>query len=92
MADRYTYLPQIGIGIALVWWVAEQRWSWLHNRWICGVGSAAVVLVLMGCAWHQTSFWRNTETLWRHTLDCTSDNALAHFHLGIALGQQRPAE
>ncbi len=68
MADHFTYLPEIGIGIALVWWVAEQRWSWQHNRWICGVGSAAVVLVLMGWAWHQTSFCatpkRSGDTRW----------------------------
>ena len=39
----------------------------------------------MGCAWRQTSFWRNNGILWVHTLACTSRNSLAHNNLGLAL-------
>ncbi len=48
MADRFTYLPQIGIGIALVWGLCDQPWGWLRNRWLCGLGSALALTVLMG--------------------------------------------
>jgi len=42
------------------------------------------VVLLMGFAWRQTSYWRNNETLWTHTLDCTAGNYIAHFSLGVA--------
>ena len=85
MADRYTYLPQIGLCIALTWGVAQLIASWRHRRWVCGVASALVVPVLMGCAWRQTSYWRDSETLWTHTLACTSNNYIAHNSLGLVL-------
>ena len=81
MADRFTYLPQIGLGIALVWGLGDRRWNWLRYRWACGVGSALALAILMGWAWRQASFWRNSETLWRHTLACTSQNSFAHNNL-----------
>lgn len=84
-ADRFTYLPQIGITIALVWGAADLCRSWPHRRWLCGAGSALVLAVLMGSAWRQTSYWQNSETLWTRTLDCTSDNYWAHNLLGNAL-------
>ena len=39
----------------------------------------------MVCAWQQTRHWRDSETLWTHALACTSQNAVAHNNLGIAL-------
>ena len=88
MADRFTYLPQIGLGIALVWGLGDRRWSWLRYRWPCGVGSALVLAILMGWAWRQVSFWRDSETLWRRTLACTAQNFMAHNMLGGALASQ----
>ncbi len=85
MADRYTYLPQIGLCIALVWAVADVCRSWPYRRWLCGVTSALVLAVLMGCAWRQTSFWRDSETLWTHTIACTSPNCVAQNNLGLVL-------
>ena len=85
MADRFTYLPQIGLCIAVVWGLTNICRSSRRHRWVCGVTSALVLLVLMGCAWRQTSFWRDSETLWTHVLACTSGNNLAHNSLGAAL-------
>jgi tetratricopeptide (TPR) repeat protein len=84
-ADRYTYLPQIGLAVALVWGTADLCRSWAHRRWLCGAASALVLAVLMGGAWRQTSFWRNGETLWAHAVLCTSENLVAHNNLGNAL-------
>ena len=85
MADRYTYLPQIGLYVAFAWGAAEVcRW-WPSRRWLWGVTSALVLVVLMGCAWRQTCFWRESETLWTHTLACTSSNCTALNNLGNAL-------
>jgi protein O-mannosyl-transferase len=84
-ADRYTYLPQIGLLIALAWGVKHVTATWPHRRWIIGTVSSIVVAALMGCAWHQTAFWRNSETLWEHTVQCSPDNNVAENELGTAV-------
>ena len=85
MADRYTYLPQLGLSIALAWGVADVCRSWPCRRWLCGAGSALVLGSLMASAWLQTSHWRNSETLWSHAVACNPQNAKAHCYLGMAL-------
>ena len=88
MADRFTYLPQIGLCIALTWAAVDLCHGWRFRYGVCGATSALVLALLMGCAWRQTSFWRNSETLWTHTLACTSRNRVAHDNLGGALADQ----
>jgi tetratricopeptide (TPR) repeat protein len=80
-ADRYTYLPQIGIYLALAWLVAE----WQISRAALGALMAGVIGVLMVCAWRQAGYWRNSETLWSHTLACTTNNDTAENNLGTDL-------
>ena len=86
--DRFTYLPQIGIGMALAWGIADASRRWPYQRTICGLASAVVLLALAACAWRQTSYWRNSKTLWDHALLCTSRNAIAHGNLGLFLAGQ----
>jgi protein O-mannosyl-transferase len=86
-ADRFTYLPQIGVGIALAWCVADWCRFRPYRVWACSIGSALALAALVAGAWQQTSYWRNSETLWRRTLDCTSDNYWVHNLLGNTLGQ-----
>jgi tetratricopeptide (TPR) repeat protein len=87
-ADRYTYLPQIGLYLLLTWAAADLLAGWRHRRWLLG-GLATVILVaLIFCAHKQTTYWRNSELLWIHTLACTSDNAVAHYNLGTVLLQK----
>jgi protein O-mannosyl-transferase len=87
-ADRYTYLPQIGIYMAVTWLVAE----WRINRMVLRGLMAGVVAALMVCAWKQTTYWQNSETLWTHTIECTKDNGTAHSNLGTALAEQGKRE
>jgi tetratricopeptide (TPR) repeat protein len=92
-ADRFTYLPQIGVAVAVVWGAADLCRSWSYRRPACSVASLLVLTVLIGCAWRQASFWRDNETIWTHTLACTSRNKLAHNNLGNFLAErERPAE
>jgi tetratricopeptide (TPR) repeat protein len=87
-ADRYTYLPQIGLYLLLTWAAADLCAGWRHRRVVLG-GLATVILVsLIFCAHAQVSYWRNGELLWTHTLACTSDNYTAHNNLGDALFQK----
>ena len=84
-ADRYTYLPQIGVYVGVTWAVADWSKGWRYRRWIWGGLSAGVILALLVSARIQTSYWRNSELLWTHALACTNRNSLAHNNLGLAL-------
>jgi Flp pilus assembly protein TadD len=88
-ADRYTYLPQIGIYLAVTWLAADFAAKWQVGRRTLGGLMAIVLTVLMVCAWKQTAYWKNSETLWRHALACTTGNTLAYVNLGHELFEQR---
>jgi tetratricopeptide (TPR) repeat protein len=82
-ADRYTYLPQIGLYVLVTWTIADLSASWRHQRQFAAVGAAILIGALTWRARDQASFWRNSETLWNHTLAVTSDNDVAENNLGI---------
>ncbi|HEY3762812.1 MAG TPA: tetratricopeptide repeat protein [Verrucomicrobiae bacterium] len=86
-ADRYTYLSEIGIYIAITWMTAELAAKWQFRRAIMGSLMTGVIAVLMFCAWKQTAYWLNGETLWRHALAVTPNNSYAHANLADALTQ-----
>jgi tetratricopeptide (TPR) repeat protein len=86
-ADRYTYLPQIGICLLLVWAAADFCADWRQRRAVLGCGAAFILAALIVCARTQTSYWLNSEVLWTHTIACTSDNYFARNNLGNALLQ-----
>ena len=83
-ADRYTYLPEIGLYIVATWGAMELFKRWQHKREVF-----AVALLIIGAfvtrSYFQTSYWRNSETLWRHTVDITSRNYIAHNNLAGTL-------
>jgi len=80
-ADRYTYLPQIGLYLALTWMIADLAKSW-RRRWILTATATAVIAFLSWIAWVQASYWREGESLWKHTLAVTGNNETAHSLLG----------
>jgi tetratricopeptide (TPR) repeat protein len=92
MADRFTYLPQIGLYLALAWAMADVCRSWSWRRWACGGASALALAILMGCAWRQTTFWRDSETMGEHILACFPGQAVGHHFLGHALSDQGRTE
>ncbi len=88
MADRYMYVPQIGLAVVLAWGAVDLLASVRHHR--IALGTAAV-LVLAGCAvtaHFQIRHWRNGETLFRHTLRVTANNFFAHNNLANILSAQ----
>jgi len=85
VADRFTYVPQIGLYLAIAWMIRDWTVSWRYRRQALGLAATLVITALMVCAWKQTSYWRNSETLWRRALACTSDNFIGHNNLGNAL-------
>jgi Tfp pilus assembly protein PilF len=77
-ADRYTYLPQIGLYLAITWLVADLSLPWRHRGIILGVATAIVLLPLSLQAWTQTSYWRDSRTLWAHALALNPNSDDAH--------------
>ena len=92
IADRYTYLPQIGLAVAIAWGaalLAERGRLW---RQATTATAVAALLALAALSIRQVGVWRDSTALWRHAVACTTDNVKAHTSLGktlIAAGQRR---
>ena len=87
-ADRYTYLPQIGLYIAITWGIADVTAALRWQREILTAGTAIVVGLLSWRAAVQASYWRDSETLFTHALAVTSNNDVAENNLGIVFLQK----
>jgi protein O-mannosyl-transferase len=81
-ADRYTYLPQIGLAIAVTWAIGDLAELSRHLRSIMTIAAPTIVAVFAWLSWIQTHYWHDTERLWTRTLAVTGENDLAHFSLG----------
>ncbi len=77
LADRYTYLPAIGLSLMLAWSIPAVA--------VARGAACAAAIALGACTWRQATYWRDSETLFRHALRVTRDNAVAHLDLGLAL-------
>lgn len=89
MADRFTYLPLVGVSIMVAWGLRD---LFEHRRGVLaglGVGALAVCALLTA---RQVAFWENSATLFRHTLAVTSGNHLAHTNLAVALTRAGAAD
>jgi tetratricopeptide (TPR) repeat protein len=86
-ADRYTYMPTIGISIMLAWGAAEAVTRLPRAK--PAVGALAIVTCAAAAAvtWVQIGFWRDSATLFQHAVDVTEGNYLAHHNLGVALAE-----
>ena len=91
-ADRYTYLPQIGIVLAVTWLVAEWGAKSRAGRALLGSLMVAAVGALAVCAWQQTTYWQNTESIWTRAIHCTTGNDVAFNHLARAKYQKGKAD
>ena len=80
-ADRYMYLPQIGLYILVTWFVADSVSSGRRRRILLATAMASSIALLMFPAWKQTSYWRDGRTLWTHALAVDPQNDTAHISL-----------
>ncbi len=86
-ADRYTYLPQIGLYLLATWLAADLCAGWRHRRLFLGTLALAILGPLAFAAHTQASHWQNSQSLWTRAVACTSDNAIAHTNLAEAFFQ-----
>ncbi len=82
-ADRYTYLPQIGLYLLVTWAATDLTALWRRRREFLLITGGATVAALACYAFVQTSYWKNSENLWTHALSVTSNNDVAHNNLGF---------
>ena len=87
-ADRYTYLSQIGLYIAVVWGAVHLAHRWRRMPAVWAALSLLVVAAFSATAWSQTTTWRTSITLWNQALRNTSNNYIAQTHLADVLIQQ----
>jgi protein O-mannosyl-transferase len=88
-ADRYTYLPQIGLSLAATWGVVDLARFWRYHGAILGAAAAIIISALALRAAGQVWYWHDSERLWRHALTVTTENDVAHLGLGQLLLDQK---
>lgn len=95
IADRYTYIPLIGLFIMMAWGIPDLLNRWRYRKIALGVLSGTVISGLMICSWAQAGHWKDSFSLLNRTLSVTSGNYITCNNLGVALmveGRVREAE
>jgi tetratricopeptide (TPR) repeat protein len=85
MADRFMYVPMIGILIMVAWGVRDLAEGLRKSSWLMAAAAAAVVIACAVTARAQAAHWEDSVTLWRHATRVTPDSYIAHENLGQAL-------
>ncbi len=88
MADRYHYIPSIGLLVAIVFGLADLAIAWRVGRVVIAASSAVVLLALGSLAGIQVRYWRDSMTLFERALSVTSNNMLIQNQLGTVLNRQ----
>ena len=87
-ADRFTYIPLIGLFLIIAWGVPEILKKWHYKKIALALASGVVIIFLAIGTRAQVKYWKDTITLFEHALDVTRDNAVVHFNLGATLFDQ----
>lgn len=88
LADRYTYIPLIGLFIILAWGAADVAKRWRLPRAGLATAAAILLIALAVITQRQVGYWNDSTTLWTHALAVTIDNHLAHNNLGRELAEK----
>jgi tetratricopeptide (TPR) repeat protein len=91
MADRYTYIPSMGLFILVVWGVHDLT-RWRHGAFVARPLAAIAIIACLILTSRQIRFWQDSETLFRRALAVTEQNSLAHLNLGEALLAREQSE
>lgn len=88
MADRYTYIPLIGLFIMMAWGVPDLAQKWRYGKLTMVTTAAVFVSLFTAASWLQTQHWTNSVTLFQHSLEITQGSYKVHANLGNALARQ----
>lgn len=86
-ADRYMYVPMVGLSMILAWGAADAVRQWPRTRWAVASAAGLACLACLGLAHAQTAYWRNSETLYHRAIAVTKDNFFAQYSLAEYLLQ-----
>lgn len=92
MADRYTYIPFIGLSVMAAWGIPEVTAKQRYGKISLASGSAVIFTMFMAISNLQTGYWQNSITLFEHALAVTKNNHVAHNNLGVVLHRQGKAD
>jgi len=87
MADRWAYIPAIGIYMIIVWGASYLFSKWHCRKWLPITASIALLSTLMVTTRSQVRHWENSFTLYRHALTITSNDKTIHYNMGVSLGE-----
>jgi tetratricopeptide (TPR) repeat protein len=87
MADRYTYIPLIGLFIMVAWGVPDFLKKWNYRKEILLISSVLSILCLSIITWTQVGHWQNSITLFNHTLEVTDNNWLIYNNRGAVYNE-----
>jgi tetratricopeptide (TPR) repeat protein len=93
-ADRYTYVPLIGLFIIVAWGISELSQNWRYRKEALIASSIAALACFCIVSWTQVRYWQNSFTLFDHALNVTDNNYIAYFNRGSVnsrLGNYRQA-
>ncbi len=85
MADRYAYIPFIGLFLIVVWGIPDIMRKWVYHRLFIGILIGTYFSVFVMTSWNQIQYWKNSITLNQHALEVTENNHIAHNGMGTAL-------
>ena len=85
LADRYTYIPFIGLFVMIAWGIPDITGRRPYRKKIFTASAAVILSVLMITTWKQVACWRSNVTLFQHAVAVTSNNYWAHYNLGLSL-------
>jgi len=88
MADRFTYVPSLGVLILAVWGACELTRRWRYQVIMLSVVGGAAIFLCLGLTRQQLGHWKNSEALYRHALEVTEGNYFVRNNLGITLGMK----
>ena len=88
MADRFTYIPLIGLFLTLAWGLGDIVERRPHLKRVVVSITTACLVIFSITTWVQVRTWRSSVTLWEHALEVTKENDVAHSHLGFQLEEE----
>ncbi|MGA2171915.1 MAG: tetratricopeptide repeat protein [Sedimentisphaerales bacterium] len=88
MADRYTYVPLIGLFLIIAWGGAELTEKLIYRNVVLSISAVIILISLSVISYRQVSYWKDSITLFKHTAAVTKDNDIMHFNLGRLLLKQ----
>jgi cytochrome c-type biogenesis protein CcmH/NrfG len=88
MADRYTYIPLVGLFLAIVWGARDFLAGWRYQQAFLSGVAGLVIVLCMGMTWRQAGYWQNSITLFERAIAVTPGNFIAHYNLANVFAKQ----